>query len=52
MAEHAVRDLAANPPTESMHDRAYEAGALIWCEHSDGAQGEASENEQSHEDAP
>ena len=52
MTEHAMRDLAANSPTESMYDRAHETVALIGREHGDGAHGKAGENEQSHEDAP
>ena len=52
MAKNVMRDLAPDPPAESMHHRPHEAGALLGRKDRDRAGGQAGEDEESHEGAP
>jgi len=44
MAKNVVRDLAPDPPSESMHHRPYESGALLGRKDRDRANGQARED--------
>ncbi len=52
MAKNVVRDLAPDPPAEPMHHGPHEAGALLGREDRDCADGQAGEDDYSHNDAP
>ena len=52
MTKHAMSNLAPDPPTKPMDDRAHEPGALVGREDRDRASDEAHNDEGSHEFAP
>jgi len=52
MAKNVVRDLAPDPPAESMHDGRHQAGALLRRKDRYRSDGQAGEDNYSHNDAP
>ena len=52
MAKNVVRDLAPDPPAEPMHHGAHQAGALLRRKDRYRSDGQAGEDNYSHNDAP
>ncbi len=52
MAKNVVRDLPPDPPSDSMHRRPHESGALLGRKDGDRADGETREDKLSHVSAP
>ena len=52
MTKHVMRNLAPDPPAESMHDRAHLPRALVGRKNRDGASDKTHNEEGSHEFAP
>jgi hypothetical protein len=52
MIKHVMRNLASNPPAESMDDRTHEPGALVGRKDRDRASDKTHNDEGSHEFAP
>jgi hypothetical protein len=52
MAKKGVRDLAPDPPAEPMHHGLHQAGAMLRRKDRDRTDGQAGEDNYSHNDAP